>query len=305
MKRKMNFLGLNISTGQEHRGPACSCDNIRSYFFNFKKFGIDIIDCGNVHSKPENFKKLHGEDSLKDYNWTHYKEAQLKVSNLLNQDLPLLNWGGDHSVAISTVSAFCQKYPTGHVLWIDAHADINLPQYSFSGNLHGMPLSVLLNLDDVSKKYFPWIAVNLRPEKLIYVGLRDLDPFEVQSLKVLNIKCYTSKDIRILGMDIIAADILNICKNDPLHISFDIDSVSPEFAPATGLPVADGLSPSDLKTLGATLSTHNKITSADVVEINPLIGNAEDVIKTNSLAISFINNIFSQNPLSRNESLCY
>lgn len=174
------------------------------------------------------------------------------------------------------------------MVWIDAHADTNLPPSSPSGNLHGMPLAILMNVENIAENFFPWIKKFLSPEKIIYVGLRDVDFHEKELIKKKNIRFYSADHVRQRGMRAVADEILAITKDNPLHISFDIDSVCPKYAPATGLHVPDGLTPQDLFTLGTRLSVHSNITSMDVVEINPAIGTKEEIFKTNLMALSFV-----------------
>ena len=171
---------------------------------------------------------------------------------------------------------------------------IEFIEYSLTGNIHGMPLSILLNLNGVAGRHFPWIKNYLLPQNLIYIGIRDIDPFEHKILQELKIKYYSARDVKKYGMISVASEIYGICQNHPLHISFDIDSISPEFAPATGLLVPNGLNPFDLEILGETFSRHQQISSMDIVEINPFIGNDEDVFKTNIAAINFVRSIFCQ-----------
>jgi arginase len=293
MTMQLNFLGLAISSGQSHVGTSQASDEIKTYFSVLNKFGIELHDRGSIAQSTFDNHKIYSSSDLIKFNWIDYKRAKEKIVSLLHEPKTLINWGGDHSVALSTVSAFCEHYPEGNVLWVDAHADLNLPESSPSGNLHGMPLSILLNLNEIGSKNFPWIKTFLKPSQLIYLGIRDLDPFEQEALYSLNIKHYTTKTSQINGIQKIAEEILAHCNNDPLHVSFDIDCLSPEFAPATGLNVADGLSADDIEILGSTLSKHKALKSIDVVEINPLIGTHQDVFKTNVTALKLINSIFS------------
>ncbi len=295
MKRRINFLGLNISTGQPKPGPEKASDFIRSYFSILKLVGLIFIDQGNVDQAENAYKKVFSEKDISLFNWEHYKRAYLEVIRLLNSQNLLLNWGGDHSVAISTVGGFCNKYPDGFVLWIDAHADLNLPSFSPTGSVHGMPLSILLNLDGIAKSHFPWLKSYLSCNKLIYLGVRDIDPFERATIKDLNINYFSTEDIKNFGMHFVAEKILNLTKDNPLHISFDIDSVSPEFAKSTGVLAPEGITPDDLDILGQTLSKHKNIKSIDVVEINPLLGGQKNCHDTIVVAINFLQNLLSSN----------
>lgn len=295
MEKDLNFLGLGISMGQSHAGPAKAHLNILQYTNAIKTLGLRFLRQHSIIEEKSNYLKFFAAEHLETADLSIYEKAFYLSRYFLEKKEPSLNWGGDHSAAISTVAAFCSQHPNGYVLWIDAHADINLPSSSLTGHLHGMPVAVLTNLENVGKNHFPWIKNFLDPKRIIYVGIRDLDPFEEKILKDLNIKSYSMADIQRQGMSQVAQEIMSITLNYPLHISFDIDSVSPEYAPATGLHVPDGLSPQDLFTFGQILSHHSKITSMDVVEINPTIGSKEEIFKTNLIALSFVKWIFSHN----------
>jgi len=286
--KEINFLGLGFEVGQEQKGLHRSHEHAKRYFPFLKKHGLEIIDQGAFVPEQQTCKKIYQQQQLSKINWSDYKNACTRISQLLQLPEVLLNWGGDHSVALATVGGFCNENPEGYVLWIDAHADLNLPDFSRTGNLHGMPLSILMNLQNVGTLYLPWIKNSLKPQKLIYLGIRDLDPFEKEMIVKLGIRAYTTQDVRRRGIDRIADEILKIVSGSPLHISFDIDSLSPEYAPATGVPVANGLCIQDLKTLGEVLSEHPGLCSMDIVEINPALGKKSDVFQTYIAALIFL-----------------
>lgn len=286
--KNVNFLGLEIELGQKHSGLAESANYLRSHFSTIEEMGVKLSDQGSITCENINPKRIYTQKQIELLNWTPYISAYKKIESLLKADEILLNWGGDHSVAISTVGAYCSHFPNGYVLWIDAHADMNLPDSSLTGNIHGMPLSILLNLNQIREKSFAWIKESLSFHKLIYLGLRDLDPFESAMIERFGIHRYTSKDVHDRGMKTIAMEILELIEGQPLHISFDIDSISPEFAPSTGVPVPNGLNGSDINLLGKFLGQHQNIRSIDIVEVNPRIGTEEQVLKTYSIALSFL-----------------
>lgn len=292
--KEINFLGLGFEVGQEQSGLKLSHEYVKRYFPFLKKHGLRLVDQGAVSPDLQKCEKLYSTPQVGKVDWRHYKQAYARVAELLRQPQPLLNWGGDHSVALATVGAFCRHNPDGCVVWIDAHTDINLPDYSLSGNLHGMPLSILLNLQNIGGRYFPWIERSLSAQNLIYVGVRDLDPFETEIVQKLKIKTYTAKDVRARGMTAIAREIQKYVAGKPLHVSFDIDSLSPEYAPSTGVPVADGLCVEDLKILGETLATHPHLRSVDIVEINPSLGKESDVFQTYIAALIFLMSVFHE-----------
>ncbi len=302
MRKAINFLGLNICFGQPDSGLSLSTKYIRDYLPIFKKMGVEVYDLGDICHPAGDYLQFHSAPEFNFANWSSYQTAYQYIGELLKQPLPLLNWGGDHSVGIPTVGAFCNHYPEGYVIWIDAHADLNLPDFSPSGNLHGMPLSLLFNLQGTAQKHFSWITQYLNPQKLIYLGLRDTDPFEKKTIQELGIKYFSAEDVRRWGMNRVAQRIFEICRNEALHISFDIDSISPEYAPSTGIPVNNGLTPQDLNIFAEVISQHKNIPSIDVVEINPTIGHVQEVHATFMIAMNFLKTIFYSPKLSHKRS---
>ena len=198
-------------------------------------------------------------------------------------------------MALATVGAFTTQFPDGYIIWIDAHADLNLPQSSATGNFHGMPLSILLNIDNISNKHFKWLGQPLDSKKLIYIGLRDLDPFEKDFITSSNIKTFFYEDVEKRGMKVIAQEILALTQNHPMHISFDIDSVDPKFAPSTGVPVKHGLTPNDLDILSVELFQKSFVRSIDIAELNPELGTDMQVDRTFLIAIHFLRSLFTKN----------
>lgn len=288
MKKEIQVLGLGIDQGQGYLGLRKSHEFLESFFPALRSVGVDIRPAGLIEGSQEVCPKIFSQSELSLMDWTPYREAYLTIRSLLRDPQLLLNWGGDHSVGLSTVGAFSETYPDGKVLWIDAHADLNCPESSPSGHFHGMPVAVLMNLENLQQTHFPWLQGRLKPENLIYLGLRDLDPFEGETIQRLGIHHYTMKDVRRLGIGRVAAEILKATRGSELHVSFDIDSVSPEFAPATGVPVNEGFNLSELRYLGQNLARHSGLKSLDVVEINPALGSESEVLRTYLAALHFL-----------------
>lgn len=296
MEKIINFSGLGFEIGQMKRGLTCSPVSARNYFSILNNAGITLLDRGDVLQDETISKvKFFSESDLKNIHWNKYQQAFLKTLSLLEENIPLINWGGDHSVAMASVGAFSHCYKDGYVIWIDAHADLNLPSQSLSGNLHGMPMAVLLNLENIAGYHFKWIKQYLDPKKIIYIGLRDLDPFEQGIINSLGIKAFTYTDVEKIGINSVVEEILTIVNDQPLHISFDIDSVDPTYAPSTGVPVERGLSPVDLEYLARMFYQKLNIRSVDIVEINPMIGTSLEVDQTYITAFHFLKSLFTHN----------
>ena len=115
--------------------------------------------------------------------------------------------GGDHSQAFATISAVLKKYPDVKIIWIDAHADINTPGTSPSGNIHGMPVAALMGLAPKAVWKMPWLNQSLTPDNIVYFGIRELDPGEVHTVRKYGIENYSPTQIRGKGLKNILSGI--------------------------------------------------------------------------------------------------
>ena len=200
-----------------------------------------------------------------------------------------LQIGGDHSMAMGTISGIARgiKERFGEdikVIWVDAHADINTPETTESGNLHGMPVSFLANLVQEKIEGLEWIEPCLKPENLVYIGLRDVDKDEKEILKKFKIKAFSMHEIDRYGIGrIVDMTIEHLSKGEndqsPIHLSFDIDALDPSVASSTGTPVRGGLTFREGHYICEALHATGRLVGLDMVELNPAIGdNHEDTI---------------------------
>jgi len=192
----------------------------------------------------------------------------------------VLTLGGDHSIAIGTIAGTARAVREIQgkemaVIWVDAHADINTPEASESGNIHGMPLSFLTGLATEERQdIFGW----LRPEnlidvkKLVYIGLRDVDRAEKKILRDNGIKAFSMHDIDGKGIGPVMNMVLEyIGKDTPIHLSFDVDALDPDFAPSTGTPVRGGLHLREGNYIAEEVHATGQMIAMDLVEINPTL----------------------------------
>ena len=158
------------------------------------------------------------------------RKLQQEVKRVVDRKHIALTLGGDHSIGISTVSASASCHPSLGVIWVDAHADINTPDSTDSGNLHGMPVSLLMGLGS-KLEAFGWLNPCLKPSRIVYVGLRDVDAGEKRILKENGIKAFSMHEVDKYGigkvMDMAFAHLGHDC---PLHLSFDVDALDPSVA---------------------------------------------------------------------------
>ena len=190
----------------------------------------------------------------------------------------VLTLGGDHSIAIGTISgtAKAMRERLGRdiaVIWVDAHADINTPESSDSGNIHGMPLAFLTGLaSDKEGQPFGWIKDDQRisPKKLVYIGLRDVDRGEKKILRDNGIKAFSMHDIDRHGIGKVMDMALGWIGSDtPIHLSFDIDALDPMWAPSTGTAVRGGLTLREGDFIAECVHETGSLIALDLVEVNP------------------------------------
>ncbi|XP_068802321.1 arginase-2, mitochondrial isoform X1 [Struthio camelus] len=209
--------------------------------------------------------------------------------------------GGDHSLAVGSVSGHARQCPHLGVIWVDAHADINTPLTTQSGNLHGQPVSFLLReLQDKVPQLpgFSWLKPCLSATDIVYIGLRDVEPAEYYILKNYDIQYFSMREIDRLGIQKVMErtfEQLMGRRQRPIHLSFDIDAFDPSLAPATGTPVLGGLTYREGMYITEEIYSTGMLSAVDMVEVNPLLGASQgEVNATASLAVDVIAACFGQ-----------
>ena len=185
--------------------------------------------------------------------------------------------GGDHSIAMGTVpgvAAFFRqiKQEIG-LIWFDAHADMNLPETSPSGNIHGMPLAHLLGFGDSDLSSILGAHPAVRAENVVLVGIRDIDRHEREFVRESGVTAFTMRDIDELGMSHVTAKALEIVNRNTagFHLSFDLDGCDPEVIPGTGTLVPGGVSYREAHLFLEDCAANGRMTSMEVVELNPFL----------------------------------
>jgi arginase len=179
--------------------------------------------------------------------------------------------GGDHSVALGSIGGIAAATGPGGVLWIDAHGDLNTPETTPSGNVHGMVLAAALGLapDTFASAAWPLPAVD--PTRVALVGVRSLDEGERERVRALGMKVFTMSDVDRLGVErAIRESLTHIAGPGFVHVSLDMDAVDPEVAPGVGTPVRGGLSYREAHLALELVAESGLMTSLDLVEVNPV-----------------------------------
>jgi len=290
---KIRVLGVPLDLGQERRGVDMGPSAVRAAGLNaaLKSLGHEVEDAGNLHVRlPE--EQPFGNQRAKYLNEiaaASEEVAQLVCRTLEDGCFPVA-LGGDHSVAVGTHAGvakyFHDRNQTIGCLWIDAHADMNTPETSESGNVHGMPFAANLGRGPESLTHIFGFAPKLRPDKCALIGVRDLDARERQTVRESGVGVFTMREIDELGMRIVMERAINLATRGTAGfvVSFDMDVVDPDEAPGVGTPVRGGITFREAHLAMEMVADSGKMLAFELVEINPII----DVMnKTAILGVGF------------------
>ncbi|SJM88312.1 probable Arginase [Zygosaccharomyces bailii] len=270
-QRKLALVLAPFSGGQGKSGVEKGPEYMlrQGLAHEIQELGWDVTKHEPLKALPESDEVQSGK--VKNANLVGEATERIYRTNLeaLNQDSFPLTLGGDHSIAMGTVSAVLEKHPDAGLLWIDAHADINTLQGTESGNLHGCPVSFLLGLNKEAPGKLSWVPSKLHPSKIVYIGLRDLDPPEKRIIKELGIKAFSMYHVDRYGINQVIEMALQHLGNGPVMCSYDVDAIDPQYVPATGTPVRGGLTLREALFLVERLAETGKLVALDVVEVNP------------------------------------
>jgi arginase len=274
--RQVALIGAPLDLGAGRRGVDMGPSAIRYAGLAehlAEKLGIVTDDHGNVEA-PVAESLARGDENARYL--AKILELCDEVAKLVSAatragELPLV-LGGDHSVALGSLVGMAGVYGPGGVVWIDAHGDLNTPETSPSGNVHGMVLAAALGLGGGAFAYDDWTLPAIESGKLALVGVRSLDEGERQVLKSLDAKVFTMSQIDKVGIEPCMREALEHAGGGAfLHISLDMDAVDPEHAPGVGTPVRGGFSYREAHLAMEIVAESGAADSFDVVEVNPVL----------------------------------
>ncbi|HEY7982809.1 MAG TPA: arginase [Ktedonobacterales bacterium] len=273
---RVSILGVPMDLGADRRGVDMGPSAIRyaGLAARLAALGHEIEDLGSV-SVPDPAASVVGEPRLK------YLDAVVAVSaataervaGCLERGRFPVVLGGDHSIALGTVSGVARvRRPIG-VIWYDAHGDFNTDATTPSGNIHGMILAALAGKGDARLVNAGVAGPAVAPERIAIVGARDLDTEEKRLLRAAGVHVYTMSDIDRRGMDAVTREaIANVTTEDAgLYVSFDVDVVDPGEAPGVGTPVHGGVTYREAHLAMEVVAESGKLVALDVVEVNPIL----------------------------------
>ncbi|WP_054261393.1 arginase [Propionispora sp. 2/2-37] len=276
MKQKISILGAPMWLGQTRYGTNMGPDALRSagLIKRLEKLKLDVADMGNISVGIAGPGKRTGENMKNAKTVVNANERlAAKVSNIVKSGSFPLVLGGDHSIAMGTIAGIARHYQNLGVIWYDAHADMNTPQTSPSGNIHGMPLAACMGLGPALLKNIGGYCPKVKAENIVLIGVRDIDPGEKALIANTNMKTYSPEDVKQWGIVTVMQEAIAYLSErcDGIHLSFDLDGIDPREIPGVGTPVAGGISYHDSLLGVQRLFQSGKITSAEFVEVNPLL----------------------------------
>jgi arginase len=289
--RDLDIIGVPIDYGASKHGARLGPDAVREAGLteSLAKMGLQVHDQGNV-AVPESKDGVAGGPG-RPRHLEAVRQANLNLADAVERsaraDRFTLVIGGDHSIAIGILAGLARAQGPQGLIWIDAHADLNTPATSPTGNIHGMALAIALGeaRDIFPAAKFP--APSVDAKRCVFIGLRDLDPAERRSLRERGFTCFTMSDIDKLGMNAVMQQALKAACDGPgsVHVSLDIDSVDPSLAPGTGTPVAGGLTYREAHLAMEMIAESGCAGSMEVTEVNPVL---DEHSRTATIAVELI-----------------
>ncbi len=287
------IIGAPLDLGAGRRGVDMGPSAVRvaNLFGRAQSLG-DVVDLGNA---PVVQAEMFPEGPANARYLPHIAETCSKLAIMVQQAMaegrvPVV-LGGDHSVAVGTVAGVSAHYRKQGkkigLIWVDAHADMNTPETSPSGNVHGMPLACCIGIGPPELTEIAGYAPKVDPRNVALVGLRSVDERERDYVHKSGVRTFTMRDIDERGLRTVMEDAMRIASDGTagFHVSFDMDVVDPQEAPGVGTPVKGGMTYREAHLAMETMCDCGGMTSIEVMEVNPVI---DEVNRTAVLAVELI-----------------
>ncbi len=269
----IHVIGMQMDLGASKRGVNMGPLAIRytGLMEKLVELGFSVVDEGDIvageaetdNPKMKNFKPIYNAN----------KSLFEKVTASLNQGAFPVILGGDHCVAAGSIAATVNHYNKIGVIWVDAHGDFNSDESSPSGNMHGMPLSALTGFGPEEMVAFTDKIKYVDPRNVAVVGGRDIDPEERKRMTASGVHVFSIHDIDRIGMTEVMKKAVEVAGSgtDGIHVSFDVDAITPQEAPGVGTPVHNGLTVREAFLAAELVAETGKLVALDMVEINPIL----------------------------------
>lgn len=274
-KLNISIIGVPMDLGQNRRGVDMGPSAIRyaGVVERLQELGHSVDDVGDIaigrretsqNTKLRNLEEVVAANTI----------LANRVHDIIGEGNFPIVLGGDHSIAIGTLAGLADRYDNLGVIWYDAHADLNTAETSPSGNIHGMPLAVSIGLGHEALVNIRDFAPKIKPENVVIIGARSVDPGERDLIREKGIKVFSMHEIDKLGMSEVMTQTIQYFKDrkvDGVHLSLDLDGLDPLYTPGVGTPVAGGITYRESHLAMEMLYASEMVTSAEFVEVNPIL----------------------------------
>jgi arginase len=298
--KELEIIGVPLDLGQRRRGVDMGPSALRVAGLQAKleALGYHVTDRGNVAVAVAETKHLGDERARFLTEIAHSAELTANcVQQALRHGATPIVLGGDHSVAAGTVAGVANYFRAQQnaigLIWMDAHSDINTPETSPSGNVHGMPVAALLGMGPAALSDLLNWSPKVLPEHTVLIGIRDVDETERENIRRTGVTVFTMREIDELGLRTVMERAIPIAAKDTAgyHVSLDLDWVDPEEAPGVGTPVPGGATYREAHLAMEILADHGGMLSFELVEVNPIL---DEHNRTAELAVQLLCSAFGK-----------
>lgn len=294
MTKKAKIIGVPMDLGAGRRGVDMGPSAIRIAGLNqaIALLGYEVLDAGNVHVRPaESIERTSPRAHFLPQIAEAAEELAAMVEAALEDGALPVILGGDHSIAIGSVAGVASFYRKRDkrvgIVWMDAHTDVNTPETSPSGNIHGMPLAALLGRGARELTHVAGFAPKILPENVAVIGARSIDPGERDFIKSTGIRVFSMSELDERGLPDVVAEAVEIASLNTagFHVTMDMDFIDPFYAPGVGTPERGGATYRESHLAMEKIADSRRVLSVELTEVNPVFDTAN---QTALLAVELI-----------------
>jgi arginase len=288
------IIGAPLDLGQDRRGVDMGPSAMRVANLNKRlvSLGYEVEDRGNIPvAQPEAAPEGPSHARYLPQIAETCRRLAIAVGQAASQNKVPLLLGGDHSIAVGSIAGlsrtFRKKKQSVGLIWMDAHADMNTPETSPSGNIHGMPLACCIGMGPKELTHLFGYSPKVAPRNVALVGVRNVDQLEAPHVRGSGVRAFTMRHIDERGLRAVMDEAIEIASNGTagFHLSLDMDYVDPSEAPGVGTPVRGGGTYREAHLAMEMICDSGKMLSMEVVEVNPVI---DEVNRTADLAVELV-----------------
>jgi arginase len=299
-RKKVTIIGVLMDLGADRRGVDMGPSAVRVAELNdrLRKLGYEVQDAGNIPVRNAEMMQVHDPHAkyLSEIAAACQELARQVEAALEAGSTPVV-LGGDHSIAIGSVAGLAAYYHKHEqrvgVIWFDAHGDMNTPESSPSGNIHGMPFAAILGHGAHELTHISGFAPKVHAEDCVLIGARSVDPDEAVALKASGIRVVTMRELDERGMSAVMDEAMWLAsrRTAGFHVTMDMDFVDPDYAPGVGTPVPGGPTYRESHLAMEKVADSGKMLSFELTEVNPVLDEAN---KTAELGVQLILSAFGK-----------